>query len=127
MSAPGGIPGESSPGGKVILRRPLNVFLLIALFAVAAFAQVTTSSISGFVLDPSGKPIPKAKVTVSDPSHAMSRSVFTDGAGFYRILDLAPASYEVSGEASQFTKTEGPSVQLEVNEQARVDFHLPVE
>src|SRR5262249_55719809 len=56
-----------------------------------------------------------------------SRSVFTDNSGFYRIVDLPPALYEVSGEAAQFTKTVGPSVQLEVNEQARVDFHLPIE
>ncbi len=109
------------------MRRKQDIALLSVLYAVAAYAQVTTSSISGFVLDPSGKPIPKAKVTVSDPSHAISRSVYTDAAGFYRILDLAPALYQVSGEASQFAKTEGPSVQLEVNEQARVDFHLPVE
>jgi Carboxypeptidase regulatory-like domain len=107
--------------------RKQNIALLSVLYAVAAYAQVTTSSISGFVLDPSGKPIQKAKVTVSDPSHAISRSVYTDAAGFYHILDLAPALYQVSGEASQFAKTEGPSVELEVNEQARVDFHLPVE
>ena len=86
---------------------------------MAAFAQLTTSSISGFVLDPSAKPIPKAKVTVSDASHAMPRSVFTDGAGFYRILNLVPALYEVG---SQFANTEGPSLQLEVNDQARIDW-----
>jgi hypothetical protein len=105
----------------------LNIFLLSVLYAVAAFAQVTTSSISGFVLDPAGKPIAKAKVTISDPSHAIFLSVFTDNSGFYRLVDLPPGLYEVSGKAAQFTKTVGPSVQLEVNEQARVDFHLPIE
>src|SRR5579864_147729 len=98
------------------MRRTLNIFLLSVLYAVAGFAQVTSSSISGFVLDPAGKPIAKAKVTVSDPSHAISRSVFADSSGFYRVVDLPPALYQVSGEAAQFSKTEGPSVQLEVNE-----------
>jgi hypothetical protein len=64
------------------MRRTLNMFLVSMLYAVAIFAQVISSSISGFVLDPAGKPIVKAKVTVSDPSHAISRSV----------LQIIPAS-----------------------------------
>jgi hypothetical protein len=85
------------------------------------------ASISGFVLDPSGKPIQDARVSVSDPGHSVSRSAMTDSSGFYRILDLAPAAYEVTGEARHFAKTQGPPVPLAVNEQARVDFRLPVE
>src|ERR1035438_6635510 len=88
-------------------RLPIRV-LLSLVYAVSAYAQVTTASISGFVLDPSGKPIPSAQVTVSDPSHSMSRSVIADSAGFYRIVDLAPALYQLTGEAKQFTKTQAP-------------------
>ena len=73
--------------------------------------RVTTASISGFVLDPSGKPIPNAKVTVSDPNHALSRSAVTDTAGYYRVLNLAPALYTVSGEAAQFSAMQAPAIQ----------------
>jgi hypothetical protein len=110
-----------------MIRRLQAGILLACIYAVAAYAQVTTASISGFVLDPSGKPIKGATVTVSDPRRSSSRTATTDMSGFYKIIDLAPASYMVSGEASQFVKTQAPLVQLEVNEQARVDFHLPLE
>jgi len=78
-------------------------------------------------MDPSGKPIPNAKVTALDPDHSSSRSVSTDISGFYRIVDLAPGSYRLSGVAKQFETTDSATVRLEVNEQARVDLHLAIE
>lgn len=84
-------------------RLPVCIILAFT-FVASAYAQVTTAAISGFVLDPSGKAIPNAKVTITDPSHSVSRTVTTDITGFYRILDLAPSSYQLTGEAKQFTK-----------------------
>src|SRR5271169_1794312 len=101
----------------------LVVFLVSA---ISVFGQVTTGSISGYVLDPSGRPIPNAKVTASDLSHSSLRYAMTDGTGYYRISDLSPSRYRLVSVSTNFAPTQAPDVLLEVDAQVRVDFKLPI-
>ncbi|MBE3109905.1 MAG: carboxypeptidase regulatory-like domain-containing protein [Acidobacteria bacterium] len=83
--------------------RVVGLALIVVLGGVLPlWAQVTTGSISGYVIDPSGTPIPRAAVAASDPLRGISRQAVTDDTGLYRFADLAPAVYEVSASAPGF-------------------------
>lgn len=49
-----------------------------AWMSVAALAQVTSGSVSGYILDPSSKNIPGATVTIRDAAHSMERKTEAD-------------------------------------------------
>jgi hypothetical protein len=101
-------------------------FAILFFCSIAVWGQVTTGSISGYVLDPSQRPIPNASVMITDVGRSAVYNAVTDMAGFYRIPDLPPVLYRLSGSAPGFLSTTAPDLRLEVNAQARVDFHLPV-
>ena len=104
------------------------MFRLAAFLAVLfpVCGQVTTASISGYVLDPSQRPIQNAKVTVTDPVRSLSRTALTDLSGFYRISDLSPSLYKLTGSAASFLPSAPSDIQLQVDAQVRVDLHLAV-
>jgi hypothetical protein len=101
-------------------------FLVVLCLVVPVWSQVTTGSISGYVLDPSSGPIANAQITVSDTNRSVVRTTATDVTGYYRVEDLPPSNYSVTGTAANFVSGEASNVQLEVNTQARVDFHLAI-
>jgi hypothetical protein len=97
---------------------------LLFLFAAPALAQLTTGSISGYVYDPSRKPVPYAEVSATDSSRGLIRKVRTGEGGFYLIPDLAPAEYTVAASASGFEPYRAPGVVLHVNSRLRFDLDL---
>jgi hypothetical protein len=99
--------------------------LIFLVLALPVYAQVTTGSVYGYVLDPANRPIAGAKVTASDSQRAIAREVTSDGAGFYYFADLPPAEYALACSARDFT-TATARVQVAVNARPRVDFQLPV-
>jgi hypothetical protein len=83
----------------------LTSFLLPAL----AFAQ-SGSAISGVVKDSSGAVIPGVTVEASSPALIEKvRTVVTDAAGVYKIVDLRPGTYALTFTLSGFStvKREG--------------------
>lgn len=100
--------------------------LLLFLTVAPASAQVTGGAISGYVLDPSSRPIARAEVTVSDTERGFARRAWTDSAGFYRIAELPPAAYTVSARAQNFQTVTTRALRLDVNARLRVDFPLPL-
>ncbi len=103
------------------------VLLPILLFGgIPLAAQVTTGSISGYVFDPSGKPIVYAQVNSTDLARSMIRETTTDNTGFFRFAKLQPASYSISSVSPGFEKITIREVRVEVNAHVRVDLRLPV-
>jgi hypothetical protein len=100
--------------------------LVLFVTAVSAFGQVTSGSISGFVTDPSSRPISGAAMTASDSARAIARTAITDSTGFYRFLDLPPGIYTVSSAAAGFETTSAKDIRVEVDSHARVDLHPPI-
>ena len=97
--------------------------LFLALVTGAA-AQVTSGSISGYILDPSHRPVPAATVTVVDPAHSSSRTATSDATGYYRVADLNPSLYRASATAANFAPATASQIDVAVNAQVRVDFEL---
>ena len=101
------------------------VYILLA-FALPGAGQVTTGSVSGYVLDPSRRPIPGASITASDAKRSLTRSATTDATGYFRVADLPPSAYRLSAAAPGFVTTQSPDVRVAVDAQMRVDFDLGV-
>src|SRR5712671_3833375 len=92
-------------------------------YAASAFAQVTTGSISGHVLDPSQKPISGAEITATRSDRGLLRTVSTDDAGFYLLAELPPAVYTISAKAAPFVSA-STDLRLAVNTHLQADFRL---
>jgi outer membrane receptor protein involved in Fe transport len=80
------------------------MFVLLLVFAAAAWAQRDTGQITGTVRDPSGAVITDAKVTVTSTTTGMVRESTTNMAGLVAVAGLPPDTYEVTVEASGFQK-----------------------
>ena len=79
-----------------------------------AFAQSDLGSISGFVKDPSGAMIPKAKVTVKNES-GLERQATTNESGYYTITNIPPAFYKITVEVAGFKRYESTGNKLDAS------------
>ncbi|MEO7649105.1 MAG: carboxypeptidase-like regulatory domain-containing protein, partial [Bryobacteraceae bacterium] len=77
-------------------------FLLFLCAALPAIAQLTTSSISGYVFDPTGRPISGASIEATQTAKGLIRRVNTSAKGFYVVAELPPAAYTISASAPNF-------------------------
>lgn len=72
-------------------------FLLLALFAVPASAQVTTSSIKGSIYDSSGAPVANAAIEVRDTrTGSVRRYTSNDKGAFYASRLAVGGPYEIT-------------------------------
>jgi len=117
------------------LREVINVasqkFAWIALLAIAVtvsaslVAQVSTSSLTGQVTDPSGSTIAHAHIVVLNKSTGFSRSGETDDTGYYNFQALPIGLYTVTVESAGFSNI-NEDVQLNGAEKGRRDFSLAI-
>lgn len=99
---------------------------ILLLFAGAAWAQITTGSISGTVTDPAGAVIPGAKVQVTNQGTGVVTSLVTNDAGVYKAAFLIPGAYTVKIEASGFGAFEAKDIQVELAREPVVNANLQV-
>jgi hypothetical protein len=86
--------------------------------------QVTSSSISGYVFDPSGATVPRAALTIK--GIGISRTVEADSAGHYAFRQMPRGSYTISAIARGFGETKSGEVSLLVDSPQRLDLTLAV-
>jgi hypothetical protein len=111
------------------MHKVLTVCLSMLLFVVSIDsirAQVTTTSISGTVIDPSGASVPDADVVATNVGTGLTRVAKTGSAGEYRIDQLPIGQYQVEIASQGFKKFVRKGVTLEINLIARVDASLEV-
>jgi len=109
--------------------RALHGLSLIAfLFLVHAslFAQSTTS-LRGIVSDAKGAVLPGATVTIDDPQTGFTRTVTSGQDGVYQLLQIPPATYNVTVTATGFAAARRLGVALLVNTPATVNITLQVQ
>ncbi len=98
--------------------------LLIGGTGVQANAQATSGTISGNVSDENQAVIANAIVMVRNVGTNESRTTTTDSEGRYRFPNLSIGNYEVTTEASGFSKYVRTGVQLLLNQDAVVNIQL---
>src|SRR5258705_4584803 len=86
------------------------------------FAQVDRGGIVGLVTDPAGARVAGARVTVSNLATNQSIAVATDEQGHYAADLLRIGTYSVTVEKPGFQRAVQSSVEVGVNQTARVDI-----
>src|SRR5688500_11103259 len=99
--------------GIVFSRLVPALVLTLCSFAGPVLAQSTTGTIAGSVKDTTGAALPGVTVEASSPALIEKvRTVVTDGAGQYKIVDLRPGDYAVTFSLTGFSsaKREGVTI-----------------
>lgn len=105
--------------------RPVAFLVASALIACPLHAQVT-ATISGYVKDSSGAAIPNAAVTAVSVQQALTRTAHSDDSGYYELLAIPAATYNITFEAPGFQRQLQTNVELQVNQSLRLDGQLGV-
>jgi hypothetical protein len=104
-------------------------FVLGALFGVlvAPLAAFADSSIAGIVTDATGGVLPGVTVEVTSPALIeQTRSVVSDAAGAYRIVDLRPGTYKVTFTLPGFNTFVRDGIVLETDFTATINAQMKV-
>src|SRR6266852_1026834 len=83
----------------------LALMLIFSATKVNLQAQVTGGTVSGTVVDSSGRVLANARITITNTDTGISRTVTTNTDGFYTAPNLLPGSYDLTFTAPGF-KTE---------------------
>jgi hypothetical protein len=98
------------------------------LFGAAAifWAQNPTATLVGSVTDPSGSMVVGAKVEIRNSATNEVRKVQSDQKGEFLAPNLAPGTYEVNVSKEGFRTLRQAHLELQLDQEARIEFHLEV-
>lgn len=98
----------------------------VLALGVLCFGQFENSEVLGTVRDPSGTPIPKAKVTLINQGTGIQETTSTNDTGDYDFLNVKVGRYTVTVEQAGFSKFTAPDIMVDVEVRQRVDAQLQV-
>lgn len=104
----------------------LRLLLLFLCTTSFALAQSTDATISGIVVDPSGKVIPEAGIEIVNDATGVHYSSETNGSGIYTITVLPPGQYRVQVSRIGFKTLIKPGIVLNVQSAVVLNFTLPL-
>lgn len=107
------------------MRTKLFVLLLAVFASVPTWAQ-TLGEISGEIHDSSGAVIPGVSVTATNTGTNVARSATTNEAGIYSFPALNPGNYTIRAEKQGFKAVTRSNIELQVQQNARLDLELPL-
>ncbi|MSV27459.1 MAG: TonB-dependent receptor [Bryobacterales bacterium] len=105
------------------MRTLRNVTLFLLLVATVV-AQQDTGMITGQVTDPSGSPVPSAKIVLVNVATNAQTRVVTSNDGLFVATPIRIGFYSVAVEANGFKRAVRDGISLRVQDRLRVDFHL---
>ncbi|MGH9666751.1 MAG: carboxypeptidase regulatory-like domain-containing protein, partial [Bryobacteraceae bacterium] len=107
------------------VRCDVRAFVICLAFSFAALAQSDLGTIQGFVKDPTGAVVPKAKVTFHNQT-GLERQTVTNESGYYTITNVPPGFYSMTVEAPGFKKFESANNKLDPSASLGLDANLAV-
>ena len=99
---------------------------LLLLTPLSLPAQVLYGSLTGNITDPSGAPIPKAKVEAKNTATGITKQAATDDRGFYAFNDLQQGTYNVTISTAAFASLIHEAVTIDANTTRRLDGRMQV-
>src|SRR5262245_12398648 len=112
--------------GTVRIRTAVFACLLTLTSAGHALAQITAATMSGTVNDESAGVLPGVTIEVKNQETGLTRSVVTDGNGFFTIPGLPPGRYEVKASLTGFAAAKQSGIVLTVGQEAALSLVLRV-
>jgi hypothetical protein len=102
--------------------------LVLLLFCVVplAIAQSTDATMSGVVVDTSGRAISDAAIEILNDATDVHYSRKTNGIGIYTVSGLPPGQYRVQVSKAGFKTLIKPDVVLNVQSALSLNFTLPI-
>jgi hypothetical protein len=100
--------------------------LAVMIVAQPLFAQTSTGSISGNVLDPQGHAIAGATLRITNRGTGEVQSRQSSSAGGYRADALNPGIYSVTVEAEGFKSHKSDNVAVSISSTTALDIQLEV-
>ena len=91
-----------------------------------SFGQAGRAELFGTIQDPSGLPVPKAKVEAEDQATMVHYSVTSDERGEYHILGLPAGSYALTAEQQGFRTYRQSGVTLRLGDRTGLDVKLQI-
>lgn len=105
----------------------ISILVMFLLFAPKfLFAQATGGSVQGYVQNESGDPVSGAQVTARQVITGTTRTVVSDGSGYYRLQELIVGPYEFTVELAGFATQVRSGVNILIGQQAKLNFSLSV-
>lgn len=111
---------------KVLRIVAFRLFCLFFLMSALMWAQVSTSSISGLVQDPSGAVVPGATVMAKNEATGVSYTTATSSAGTYDFSSVPPGLYLVTVSKKGFKSFASSKNTLTVGQPLVVNAGLQV-
>lgn len=99
--------------------------LVILFFTGNLFAQAGTSGISGTVTDQNGAIVAGASVKLLNPANGFNRTLATNSEGTYNFPSIAPGTYRIEVEATNFKKSVAAEVKILVD--SPIVFNIALE
>ncbi|MBI1791815.1 MAG: TonB-dependent receptor [Acidobacteria bacterium] len=99
--------------------------ICILLFSLPVFGQ-TFGEITGEVRDPTGAVIGGASITITNVATNATRNATSNDSGVYGFPSLPPGIYNIKVEKAGFKTTTRNQVEIQVQQNARIDFELQV-
>ena len=112
------------------MRKACVISAAAALLSIAptayVFAQTTSATITGRILDPRGTPAPAITVSVTGQGTGVSRTAVTDTNGLYVLSNLPPGVVDLGVTGTGFAEISRKDLALEVGRTYSFDFRLTV-
>lgn len=103
-----------------------RLLLLISCVTSSTIAQSTNATISGQVLDPSGRIIPDAEIQILNEATGVQYENKTNRSGIYSVSILPPGQYTVQVAKVGFKTIIKPDIILNVQSSVALNFTLPI-
>src|SRR5262245_37868642 len=109
-----------------ILRRVISILGLLLLLMQPVWAQVTTATVYGTVLDPTGARIPGASINLTQQETGTVSTKLTTETGEFQFDFVRPGTYTISIELPGFKKYQASGIQLVGGQSVRQTYTLEV-
>ena len=103
-----------------------RLVMLFLLSVVPLAAQTDRATVTGTVMDPSGRRVTSAAVSLTSNSTGLIRETRTNDSGVYTVTSLNTGSYSVRIEAPGFAAFVADTVTLDVGQTRTLDAKLSI-
>lgn len=100
------------------------ILLTSLLVPICVFAQADRGSISGMVTDNSAAVVPGVTLTLQNQATNLTYNAMASDTGAYSFLNLPVGIYDLTATAKGFQRSQAKGIQVQVNQQARVDIQM---
>ncbi len=104
----------------------IAAFVLLHCAARQAFAQRSTASVAGSIVDEFESAVPGARVVVRNLATGVERTVESNDLGYYAVPAVPAGPYSVTVSKTGFQTQSVPQLILEVDQNATIKISLKV-